>query len=520
MRCVQLFIILLTLSGLPGGADAQLFYSNNTDITVLSGTTITVKGGMTTDGTSSIDNSGTIELEGDWINDSDNNCFGTSQGIVRMTGGMQIIGGTSSTMFNDLLLQGTGDKTLHVNTFCGGGYPAPSGILNLNDRILKLNSYMLTVTNPSPGAISRTTGFVESETDPVAGYGIIEWLMGDVLNGENYVFPFGNSATSHYLPLTVGITSGTVSSNGKFSLSTYPTNTAASPNNRPLPAGLPVLTSTSGTENASNTLDRFWIFDVTGYPASMTADLTFTYRDSEWNTGNNLITESDLRAQRHDLISWTPPLGNINTISNTATVSNVVLFNEIWTLAGNVSPLPIELISFEATPIDNEAVLCEWVTVTEINNDFFTLERSRDGFQYHQIARLNGAGNSTNLLKYKYIDQYPQQGLSYYRLKQTDFDGTISVAGVVPVLIRNGMASGLVVYPNPSSGIYYVQAAGDGGSDESLVITDMTGRIVHRADDFMNAKPLELDLSFLANGIYNLTVIMNEIRESVRIVKN
>lgn len=97
------------------------------------------------------------------------------------------------------------------------------------------------------------------------------------------------------------------------------------------------------------------------------------------------------------------------------------------------SSLPIELLEFNAKRNDRYVDLT-WQTATETNNNYFTVEKSTDGFNFTSIGNLPGAGNSTNILMYKLIDSSPTQDrISYYRLKQTDFDGTFKYSDIVSV---------------------------------------------------------------------------------------
>ncbi len=511
-------ILVMSLTTFTANVYSQMLFSSDTDISIISGTTITVIGGVTTNGSATIANEGTITATGNWINNSNNDCFGITQGTVVLDGATQLIGGSSETVFNNLNLLGTGIKTLNTNATVGGGNLVPTGVLNLGIRQLDLNTHMLTVESPNPSAIIRTTGFILSETDPTSGYGTVLWKSGNISGGSNYIFPFGNLGSGHYIPLSLNFTAGSSGSPGTIRASTYPTNTALNPNNRPLPTGLPVLTSFAGTENAANTLDRFWIVEVSGYNSTLTADVSFTYRDTEWSTGTNTITESTLRAQRHDLLVWSAPTGTINTTSNILTVSGVNNFNSIWALAGNTSPLPIELLSFTAEPVDNSKIVCKWVTVSEINNDFFTVERSIDGYTFEGVGIVDGAGNSTVVLEYNFTDKYPYQGTSYYRLKQTDFDGSNYWSKIVAVTLHNNSSGGVTVYPNPSAGIFYVNSLGIDHQIERLIIYDITGRVVMDMQE-INSNTSVLDLTGFANSVYTITVYANDKRETIKVIK-
>lgn len=110
--------------------------------------------------------------------------------------------------------------------------------------------------------------------------------------------------------------------------------------------------------------------------------------------------------------------------------------------------LPIELISFDAK-YDKGKVISSWVTATETNNDYFTLERSQDGANFKTAAIVKGAGNSSMRLSYSSIDTVPFSDISYYRLKQTDFDGKYSYSQIVGVNSAGNIFAEISVYPNP-----------------------------------------------------------------------
>src|SRR5688572_30272065 len=112
-------------------------------------------------------------------------------------------------------------------------------------------------------------------------------------------------------------------------------------------------------------------------------------------------------------------------------------------------PLPIEFVSMDAKYMDR-IVEISWTTASETNNDYFTLERSGDAINFELIAQLDGAGNSNQTNMYSYDDLEPLEGTAYYRLKQTDFDGTVKDIQVVSV---NGMENAILLYPNPTSGV-------------------------------------------------------------------
>jgi len=103
-----------------------------------------------------------------------------------------------------------------------------------------------------------------------------------------------------------------------------------------------------------------------------------------------------------------------------------------YTCFGACGPLPIEILSLEALPHDR-SICINWITLTESNNDYFTIERSTDAVNFSEVIQIDGAGNSNWIIEYSVKDTEPLSGITYYRLKQTDFDGTYSYSPLVSV---------------------------------------------------------------------------------------
>lgn len=170
--------------------------------------------------------------------------------------------------------------------------------------------------------------------------------------------------------------------------------------------------------------------------------------------------------------------------------------------------LPIELMDFLVIK-NHTTVLLEWGTASEINNDYFELERSKDGVNFHTIATINGAGNSTTELRYSYVDNAPFNGISYYRLKQTDFNGQFSMSNTKAVRMENDQ---IILYPNPTEGVINI----DNISDVlSASITDLDGKVLRVFND--NFKTV--NVSDLANGIYFLRLNTSKGTISRKIIK-
>ncbi|MBT8196574.1 MAG: hypothetical protein KJO64_09095, partial [Bacteroidia bacterium] len=121
-------------------------------------------------------------------------------------------------------------------------------------------------------------------------------------------------------------------------------------------------------------------------------------------------------------------------------------FSLTWTGTSSLDcavVLPIELVYFKA--FNNDGVnSIHWMTATEVNNDFFTLERSNNGTDFEIIAIMQGAGNSNSPITYSYEDRTFDAGTNYYRLTQTDFDGTSESFDVIDIDNATAQASKVI----------------------------------------------------------------------------
>ena len=118
-------------------------------------------------------------------------------------------------------------------------------------------------------------------------------------------------------------------------------------------------------------------------------------------------------------------------------------------------PLPVELLSFHVASTQ-AGVQADWVTISELNNHYFTVEKSSNGDTWVEAGTIQGQGNSSNENQYSFLDVHPFMGRSYYRLKQTDFDGKYEHFESRLVNIEFLPKNGLRVYPNPSSNVLFI----------------------------------------------------------------
>ncbi|HKR05275.1 MAG TPA: SBBP repeat-containing protein [Bacteroidia bacterium] len=182
--------------------------------------------------------------------------------------------------------------------------------------------------------------------------------------------------------------------------------------------------------------------------------------------------------------------------STTLTNVNVDGFVSRIAFTCTMVPLPVEMLSFTAVPVDNSKVRLNWITATEINCDFFTVERSLDTHEWESVTQVDGHGNSNAVLKYETWDYAPYSGTSYYHLKQTDYNGQFYYSGIEAVRIT---ADGeLLLSPNPATDFIYMFSP-DENSNREADIVNVLGETVIRIKN-----QDKIDISHLSNGIYFL----------------
>jgi len=178
-------------------------------------------------------------------------------------------------------------------------------------------------------------------------------------------------------------------------------------------------------------------------------------------------------------------------------------------------PLPIELISFDAKANDQNNVELLWQTAAEINNDFFTIEKSKDAESWKEVSTIDGAGNSSEKLSYKSIDERPYSGISYYRLKQTDFDGKFTYSPIEVVTLDRLEENQINIYPNPGTDLMTIE--GNKVELAEFALFNIYGQNVTASLKMINqnSSGITIDISRLSNGIYTLKT-KNHIRKIIK----
>jgi hypothetical protein len=189
-------------------------------------------------------------------------------------------------------------------------------------------------------------------------------------------------------------------------------------------------------------------------------------------------------------------------------------FSEFW-LHGSQHgvPLPVELLSFEATAVNNEYIKLNWSTATEINNDGFEIQRSLDGVNFTKIGWANGMGNTSNKQDYLFNDFEAVAGVNYYRLKQIDFNGDFEYSPIVSATLKaaNGFEMA-ELRPNPAREAVWVDVNATQQMHANIVILNHMGQPAIKTQELLQKgfNTVKVDVSRLPAGAYLYSMENNE----------
>ncbi len=162
--------------------------------------------------------------------------------------------------------------------------------------------------------------------------------------------------------------------------------------------------------------------------------------------------------------------------------------------------LPVEMISPLSVRLENQNALLTWRTETETNNSGFEIQRSQDGVNWERIGWQAGQGTSTTSHAYTYVDENPHTGISYYRLKQVDFDGQFSYSNTVSLDYSRPQVN---IFPNPVKDKLYIHT--NDYNVDNVLMFNMMGQEI--SVQLSNNK---IDVAHLPKGLYTIKVIMGE----------
>ncbi len=477
-------------NGTPFSPSTSIVYFSGTSLISGTGITSFYNVNITTAGTLTGNSStGKVLVTGNWQNDG---IFSHNSGDITFNG-TSTISGTSITAFNTIIVNATKTLTLHATETDFRGDLTSNGTLNHNSGLAALTGvgttqningstsaltfYQLEVDNPSGtillarpitinSTLTLTNGNITTDATNllslIAGSSIVSGSSSSFVKGPmkktgntSFIFPVGKSST--YAPITIGAPS---LSTDHFTAEYFNSDPNSSYSRTLKDASLDHLSKA-----------EYWVLSRTGGSSTVASTLS-------WGSGRSggVYTLADLRVASWNGSSW-KDLGNGGTTgdstSGTVFNSSSVTTYSAFTLASSTSanPLPIALTSFDAVPMGNQVHL-SWTTASEINNDYFTIERSMNGITFNELAKIDAAFNSYSLINYKTTDEHPFIGTSYYRLKQTDFNGQSEIFKPVAIFMEDKKIgiNDIIIFPNPFGEAFTIRLDSDLNEELELKI--------------------------------------------------
>lgn len=435
---------------------------------------------INTGATLTLNASQTLTIQGDLINN------GTIQGsgIISFEGaGAQCL--TTGT-YSNITLDNTADEiNLEGNTTI-------TGTLTLTNGNLVLGEYDLIIS--SGGAISGggSSSYVQTINQNSSGGA----LQMEVANGAgNVTFPIGTSSYTPFSMINLGTT-------GDFAIRVFDDT---------------YINGTSGAViTTAEEVDKTW--DVTALGSGYNTTITI-----QWNSGDEVGTfdRTDMFISRNGADGiWRKLLAGINASGSdpyTASVSGVNSFSQIGGGSGS-SSLPVQLLSFKGYNSDKDIIL-EWTTASELENEKFEIERSTDAYNFNKIGTEDGRGTTNEQSDYRHVDERPNNGSNYYRLKQVDFDGSYEYSEIVKV-DHFSLADRPIVYPNPFSDNLTLQFPEKISGSVFIELYTLAGDQIANTSVQNPAKTIYLqNMMDLPAGIYFLHLKQNSSVSVLKLIK-
>jgi hypothetical protein len=383
-----------------------------------------------------------------------------------------IIYGASATLVYN---QG-GSITSGLNEWPTNNAPRNVTIQNASDVTLndaRTINGVLTLTSGDLilGATNLILGSASTISSAFASSHIVATSTGEVrkiyVGNGSFSFPVGDG--TNYTPATINFTTGSSLSGAADDY-----------------VGVRLKTSKVTGMNSGNInyINRSWFIEpgagLSSY--SYTANLTYAQ-------GDVVGTESEIRPVKLSSGVWQYPgnvsfdfgtqlantVGEINEETNVLSWSGLTSFSEFGG-GGQGGPLPVELLSFNAT-CENDQILLNWQTASEHNSLSFDIEKSRDGQTWNLIDQQVAAGNSNELLSYQFVDAEKNNATVYYRLNQVDIDGKNEYFG--PIAVSCNTSKFITsTSPNPSKGMFYLMINSVDDKIANYAIRDINGMII------------------------------------------
>jgi hypothetical protein len=456
---------------------------------------LTINANNTLDATTSNFN---INLGGNWTNTG--GFFTARGGKVTLDGAINQNLSTNTSDFFSLEITNPQGATMLTNIGAGGAVTFTNGLFNPSTNQIFIFRNNATVT-PTPGTFPGAPGPSNNS-----------FINGTVrkIGNQAFIFPVGkviDASTRWYAPIGISAPANTTT---QFTATYFPQD----PN--PL-YNRSITDETFGRVSAV----EYWTLDRAVNNDNVRVLLSWDTPRSGGVFAPGALIVAHWRTAAP---IWWENGGNSGFTGNylQGTLTSSVVFNNFspFTLGSTIpnNPLPVELINFTATPnYLAKNVELRWQTASERSNEFFTLEKSRNGVDFRPFAAIPSKaknGNSNEILSYQDIDNEPFSGLSYYRLKQTDTDGTSKYSKMVAVRFETVEEEDrFVVYPNPTEGaVLNIQFLDNTIQKAEISIQDVLGKAVYQQRVSNDGTDL-LQIRFqekLSAGSYLIKIISND----------
>ena len=436
---------------------------------------IVVNGDLTIAGSAGLDVSASnysITANQDWtVTSSKTPPFTARSGTVTFSGlGYSDINSSGTETFYNLVINNPGGVSI------SGGTQQVSSVLTLTNGIVNQMATLEILAGAS-----------------VSGASDASYVDGMVTKTGNTAFSFPVGGSGVYSPLVISAPSVVTD---KFSVGYY----YQDPN-----IAFDVTQKDATITNISRC--EYWSMSRTAGSSSVTVTPGWTANSC------NITSPTDMRIARWDVTEskWKDH-GNggvTGTISVGTIVSAAALssFGPITLANVNSTTLPVHLLSFNCKILESNQVQLGWATATEINNDYFSIERSEDGIHFKVVAVVPGSGNSQQVRRYAFTDIHPIAGTTYYRLRQTDYDGKSVCSDLCWTEPYSNHENEISMFPNPASNELFIR--NKQYTSAQVLVRDQYGKEVLQTE-LRHGVDTRLDLSDFSAGIYYMRFISDE----------
>ncbi|MBN2682448.1 MAG: lamin tail domain-containing protein [Bacteroidales bacterium] len=439
------------------------------------------------------------------INDKILGLNGTVAGTGTLRGSVNSeisIGGTG--VLGTLFFSTGSEELRHLTTNRTSGVSTIGTNLSVNNVLTLTNGKIATGTNRIYVTNSATNSIIShNENSYINGN-----LRRNVLSSGSYDFPVGTAAWYEIANINLVSSSGIGYIDAKF----------VNPHTGTSPTGLVI----DGTPITTLLNSGFWTIT----PDAVTSadyDITLVSRG---HTNGGTDPEQHTVLKRNDSSSpWVVDQGvhdNSTQLGSgsapiTAVRTDLSLFSDFAIARSSDFILPVELLSFKGYLL-NSSIELVWETASELNNDYFTLEKSSNGIQFSELTVVPGKGTCSFVSFYSNIDENPYTGINYYRLKQTDFDGSFSYSPVIAVK-ANGENNEVQIIQNQNSLMITIP---ENNISKKISIHDVTGREIFTLAMPQGTNSLTINLKDIQTsaGIYFISISSSEDFTSKKIFIN